>query len=124
MITKRILQALVLVGLFAALVSGAHRRRAETENQRVEIALDYNELRALAGAEGVPLSAVLQQFRQAGAVSVTLQEDTVGALEEARRITAAEGISPKHHSAFFAASRGSIGLANRAFGAGRRFPDP
>ena len=59
----------------------------------MEIALDYNELRALAGAEGVPLSAVLQQFHQAGAVSVTLQEDTVGALEEARRITAAEGIS-------------------------------
>ena len=88
---QRILQLFILLGLCAALVSAMHRRRVETENQSVEIALDYSELRVLAGAEGLPLPSVLQQFRQAGAVSVALQEDTVGSTEEARRIVVGLG---------------------------------
>jgi hypothetical protein len=57
------------------------------DNRRVEVALDYAELRSLAAAEGVPMTEVLKQFKAAGATSVALQEDTIGGLEEARLLS-------------------------------------
>ncbi len=80
------LWALVAVGVLAALVSAAARWRVEARNRRVEITLDYSELRRLAAAQGVPLPDVLRRFRAAGATSVALQEESIGSLEEARRI--------------------------------------
>lgn len=68
-------------------MSAAQRWRVESRNRRVEVTLDYAELRGLAAAEGLPLADVLTQFRAAGATSVAIPEDTVGGLEEARRLT-------------------------------------
>lgn len=87
------LWVVVLIGLAAALRSAAHRWSVERDNRRVEIALDYTELRNMAAAEGMPLSAVLRRFREAGATSVTLQEDTVANLEDARLIREVEADS-------------------------------
>ncbi len=84
------LWALVFLGALAALMSARNRWQVERANRRVEIALDFNELRSLAATQGVPLPDVLRTFKQAGAVSVALQEDTIGALEDARRIAIAE----------------------------------
>ncbi|MBC8101477.1 MAG: hypothetical protein H7Z41_02665, partial [Cytophagales bacterium] len=82
---------LVLLGFCAAMKAGINRANAERENRRVEITLDFNELRNLAAAEGVPLSTVLSAFRNAagaegGATSVAVQEDTVSSLEEAQQL--------------------------------------
>ncbi len=86
MTIKRILWAVVFVGFVAAFISGLHRRRTESENQSVEIALDYAELRTLSGATGTPLPDVLRKFKQAGAISVAVQEETIGSLEDSRRL--------------------------------------
>lgn len=83
---KRLLWSLVVLGFVAAVASGVRRADVEARNRRVEVALDYTELRDLAAAEGRPLADVLRPFRAAGATSVVVQEDTLGGLEEARRL--------------------------------------
>ncbi|MBC8139960.1 MAG: hypothetical protein H7Y38_00815, partial [Armatimonadetes bacterium] len=48
---------------------------------------DFAELRSLSAATGEPLDTVLQAFKSAGVHSVTLQEETVGGLNEEKRIS-------------------------------------
>lgn len=81
-----------MLGALAAIWSAVQRGRIESRNRRVEITLDYVELRDLAAAEGRPLREVLETFRAAGAGSLALAEDTIGGLEDARRI--AVGLEP------------------------------
>jgi hypothetical protein len=75
-----------LVSLAASLWSASRRWRTETRNRGVEVTLDYSELRTLGAAEGKTVADVLRRFREAGATSVALDEDTIGGLEGARRI--------------------------------------
>jgi hypothetical protein len=80
---------LVLLGFAAAVKAGINRANVEKTNRRVEIALDFNELRVLAAIEGKPLSEVLDALKNAagpgrGATSVAIQEDTISSLEEAQ----------------------------------------
>ncbi|MES2461472.1 MAG: DUF5693 family protein [Armatimonadota bacterium] len=80
---------LVLVGFAAAFKAGINRANVEAANRRVEITLDFNELRNLAATEGLPLSEVLTAFKNAagqagGATSIALQEETISSLEEAQ----------------------------------------
>jgi hypothetical protein len=77
----------VLIGCAFALRSAVSRYNAEKANRRVEVAVDYAEVRSLAAAQGLPTGDVLKAFRAAGANSVVLQEDTVGGLEDAGRLT-------------------------------------
>ncbi|HVK04628.1 MAG TPA: DUF5693 family protein, partial [Armatimonadaceae bacterium] len=84
-----LLWALVAVGFAAALNSAKHRYDVEKSNRRVEITLDWAEVRSLAAAEGVPVPEVLRQFQLAGTTSVAVTEDTVGSLEDARRLRVA-----------------------------------
>ena len=90
------LWVLVLLGFCAALRAGYNRANVEESNRRVEIALDYNELRNLAAAEGQPLSMVLSAFKNAagphgGATSVAVGEDTIASLEEAQTLKEISG---------------------------------
>ena len=84
-----LLWTLVAVGFAAALNSAKHRYDVEKSNRRVEITLDWAEVRSLAAAEGVPVPEVLRQFQLAGTTSVAVTEDTVGSLEDARRLRVA-----------------------------------
>lgn len=77
---------LILIGVVAGVRSASFRWNREQDNRRVEIALDFAELRSLAASEGIPISEVLKQFKAAGATSVAIQEETIGGLEEARQI--------------------------------------
>ncbi len=91
---RLILWILILIGVATGIRSASFRWNREQDNRRIEIAVDFAELRTLAAAEGVPIAEVLKQFRAAGATSVALQEETIGGLEEARRISVkAEGSS-------------------------------
>jgi hypothetical protein len=87
----------VCIGFVASLVSAAGRWRTETRNREVEIALDYSELRSMAAAgatangQPVPFAGVLADFRAAGATSVAVEEDTIGGLEQSRRLTILPG---------------------------------
>ncbi len=86
--------ALVLLGLLCALYSASRRWQVETRNQAVEIVLDFAELRSLAFASGRDISDILRDFKKAGATSVALSEDTIGALEDAGQLTVLPALSP------------------------------
>lgn len=91
---RAVLWALVAAGFAASFWSARGRWRIERENRRVEITLDYNELRSLAAAEGVPLANVLRQFKNAGVISVAVPEDTIGGLEDNKRLEARPVFGP------------------------------
>ncbi|MEW6308130.1 MAG: DUF5693 family protein [Bacillota bacterium] len=75
---RRLLWLLVaLVALAAALPTLAARWRAEQENVRVELAMDYLDLLELSQAEGLDIDAVLGALRAAGLNSITLRELTL-----------------------------------------------
>ena len=83
---RLLLWLFVLVGAVAGIRSASHRWFAENANRRVEIAVDFAELRTLAASSGVPITAILQRFKAAGATSVVVQEETVAGLEESKRL--------------------------------------
>ncbi len=78
---------LIVLGLLAAVYALALRVKAEASAHAVEIVVDYNEAVALTGAEGVPLTRVLKDFKAAGATAVALQEETLNTLEAQGEIT-------------------------------------
>lgn len=84
---RLLLWVLVLVGVAAGVRSASVRWNSERNNRRVEIALDFAEIRSLAASEGLPIGEVLKRFKSAGANSVSVQEETIGGLEESRQIT-------------------------------------
>ncbi|MBC8141182.1 MAG: hypothetical protein H7Y38_07050, partial [Armatimonadetes bacterium] len=69
---RPLLWVLILVGVATGLRSASHRWSTENNNRRVEIAVDFAELRSLSAATGEPLDTVLQAFKSAGVHSVTL----------------------------------------------------
>ncbi len=86
MIFRWILWALVAVGLGAAGFNGYRRWQVEQANRTVEIVLDYGELRSLSAQTGQGFVDVCRVFKQVGATSVAVTEDTIGAMEETKRI--------------------------------------
>ncbi|MBB6053236.1 DUF5693 family protein [Armatimonas rosea] len=80
------LWVMIGIGMLAGLYGAVERFRVEQKNRRVELTLDMTELQKLALAEGKPLPVVLQKFKQQGIQSVAITEDTLGSLEESRRV--------------------------------------
>jgi hypothetical protein len=72
---------LMVLGLLAAIYALALRVKAEASSRAVEIVVDYNEVIALAGAEGVLPNNVLRALKKAGATAVALPEETLDTLE-------------------------------------------
>lgn len=81
-----VLALFLSLGLIAALIAAGDRYRVEMRNRRVELALDYQEVRALAAMNDVPLTALLSKFRQLGVSGLAINEDTVANLEQAGAI--------------------------------------
>ncbi len=72
---------LIVLGLLAAGYVLWQRVRAEASSRAVEIVVDYNEVIALAGAEGVLPNNVFIKLKTAGATAVALPEETLETLE-------------------------------------------
>jgi hypothetical protein len=84
---------MVLYGLIVlASVAGAYalhkRQQVEALNRRVELTLDYTELRTLAQMTGQPLPNILAHCRDSGVISVAVTEDTLAGLEAAGLVRA------------------------------------
>ncbi len=82
------LWVLIGIGTLAGLYGALGRFKAESKNRVVEITLDMIEIQKIATAEGRTTYQVLQRFKDAGATSVAVTEDTLGSLEENRQIEA------------------------------------
>lgn len=83
---KLVLWLLVLAGFAFGVRSAVTRYNVERNNRRVEVTVDYAELRSMAAAQGGPMAQVLSAFKAAGVTSVALSEDTVGGLVDSRRL--------------------------------------
>ncbi len=76
---------MAVVGMAASLAAMALRYRAEMRNRSVEIVIDYAEVQRLATAAGASTADVLRQFREAGVISVAIEEETIADLVESGR---------------------------------------
>jgi hypothetical protein len=79
--TRLVLWVLVGVGILPALWVASKRWKVEAANHRVEIVLDWEEVRSLADETGAPVDQVLRRFYQAGARGVAINEDTLGEMQ-------------------------------------------
>lgn len=59
---------------------------AERANRRVEIVLDWDEVRSLASETGAPVGDTLTSFYKAGARGIAIGEQSVGEMQSLRRV--------------------------------------
>lgn len=83
---RTLLRTLVAVAVLVSLYGATLRFITERNNRAVELAVDLVEVQKLAVAEGQSIRAVLTALKQAGATAVAISEDTIGSLEESRRL--------------------------------------
>lgn len=76
-----LLYILLAVGTLAGLFGILKRYQVEQHNRRVEIALEYSEVRQLAQMANQPLEEVLAKFKTAGVTSLSVTENTLAGLE-------------------------------------------
>ena len=69
---------LLLIGLCGALYVAAQRIRVESRNRAVEIVLDYDEIQQWLPRRASTPSDVMKRFKDAGATSVAITEETFG----------------------------------------------
>ena len=81
------LWALVVVGCVTGLAGAARRHSVEMRNRAVEIAVDLEEVREAAAAQGVPLTQALARLKGAGANSIIVAEDTLSGLRDQGRLS-------------------------------------
>ncbi|MHB9130350.1 MAG: DUF5693 family protein [Armatimonadota bacterium] len=79
---RKVCLALVILGLLAGGVAVALRIRAERSSRAVDLVVDYNEVVALAGKEGISTAEALTDLKANGVTSVALAEETLKGLSE------------------------------------------
>jgi hypothetical protein len=88
---NRVLIALIIVGLLAALTIVWQRHTLEEANSGVELVMDYEDVLELAQLEGVPPHKLLQDVKQAGVTSLAVYETTLEKLNKNGKATAIPG---------------------------------
>ncbi|MCX7781747.1 MAG: DUF5693 family protein [Negativicutes bacterium] len=88
---NRTLIALIIAGLLAALAVGWQRHAVEVSNNRVEMAIDYEDIIELALTEGVPAAELLPRFKAAGITTLTVYETTLEKLHKQGLVTVLPG---------------------------------
>ena len=78
---------LIALGLLGGLVSLRHRWKAEVNNRRVELVVDYGDAQALANTTRQQIEDVLGPLKTAGITTVAITEDTLGTLNSGGVVT-------------------------------------
>lgn len=85
MSTKKFLRVsvigLILLSLVVSLYLDLQRVKNENDNRKVNLLLDYDEVRSIALANELALESLLRQYGQAGATGVLVRERTVEDLQ-------------------------------------------
>lgn len=88
---NRVLLALILAGLLAALAIGWQRHAVEVANNRVELVMDYEDVVEFAQMEGVPVPDMMRRVKDAGITALAVYEMTLEKLQKSGRLTALPG---------------------------------
>ena len=67
---NRTLLIVICIGLFAALIIAGQRYFVESNNNQVDMAIDYQNIVDLAEREGLEFDDVLKQIKEAGITSL------------------------------------------------------
>ena len=79
------------VGLFAALIIAGQRFFVESENNQVDLAVDYKSVVDLAEREGLELDDVLKLTKEAGITSLAIYDSSLEKLSQAGKVFALAG---------------------------------
>lgn len=88
---NKVLLALMVVGLLAALVIGWQRHQAEGRNNTAEMVMDYEDLTELARMVGEPAHILMGRFKEAGVTTVAVYDMTLEKLHRDGRLTVMTG---------------------------------
>ena len=83
--------ALLLIGTLAGLFAARQRWRVEEGNRRIELALEWNEVSALAQVSQKPIASVLASFQFAGVTTLVISEDSLAGLEQTGAVKVIRG---------------------------------
>ncbi|MCE5198376.1 MAG: DUF5693 family protein [Armatimonadota bacterium] len=78
--------AALIIGLAASFYVAGQRARVESRNKAVQMVLDYGEMQGIAASTGNSVVDVMRKFKDAGATSVAIDEETVGSAIDDRLI--------------------------------------
>ena len=88
---NRTLLIFICVGLFAALIIAGQRFFVESENNQVDLAVDYKSIVDLAEREGLELDDVLKMTKDAGITSLAIYDSKLEDLSLAGKVFAIAG---------------------------------
>lgn len=88
---NKILIAVIILGLFAAMSIDIQRYYVEQANKSIELIMDYEDLVALAEKEGLPAEKVLSKAKEAGITSLAVYETTFKKLNVNGKAAAVNG---------------------------------
>ncbi|MBE8955201.1 MAG: hypothetical protein SR2Q5_06005 [Quinella sp. 2Q5] len=88
---NRTLLVAIALGLFAALIIAGQRYFVESNNNRVDLAVDFKDIADLAEHEGLELDDVLAQAKDAGITSLAIYDSKLEDLTRAGKIFALAG---------------------------------
>lgn len=88
---NRTLLIVIAVGLFAALIIAGQRYFVESNNNQIDMALDYQNAVDLAEREGLELDDVLRQIKDAGITSLAVYDSKLERLTREGKVFALPG---------------------------------
>ena len=90
-IYNKVLLAIMLIGLLAALVICWQRYGVEENSSRVELVMDYEDIIELAHTEGKSTHTLFSQFQEAGVTTLAVYDMTLEKLHGQGRISVVSG---------------------------------
>lgn len=89
---NRVLLAIMLFGLIAALMINWQRHTVEENSSRVELVMDYEDIMELAHTEGESADKLFQQFKEAGITTLAVYDTTLEKLHKDGKLTVLSGV--------------------------------
>ncbi len=83
---NRTLLIVICIGLFAALIIAGQRYFVESNNNQVDMAIDYQNIVDLAEREGLEFDDVLKQIKEAGITSLAVYDSTLERLGQTGKV--------------------------------------
>jgi len=88
---NRTLLIVICIGLFAALIIAGQRYFVESNNNQIDMAIDYQNVVDLAEREGLEFDDVLKQVKEAGITSLAVYDSTLERLGRAGKVFTVAG---------------------------------
>ena len=88
---NRTLLIAICLGLFAALIIAGQRYFVESNNNQIDLAIDFKDAADLAEREGLELDDVLKQLKAAGITSLAIYDSTLERLAREGKVFATAG---------------------------------